>query len=75
VRVRGGMKIASVEPMEQLTKLGDTVNANPERTARVLAKSIYRELREGGLQHQSVLAVATELIALLAADVRSKEAD
>ena len=57
--------------MHDVTKLGDTVNANPERTARVLAKSIYKELREGGLEHPSVLAVATELIALLAADVRS----
>lgn len=61
--------------MEDVTKLGDTVNANPERTARVLAKSIYRELREGGLEHQSVLAVATELIALLAADVRGQAPD
>ena len=61
--------------MEDVTKLGDTVNANPERTARVLAKSIYRELRDGGLEHQSVLAVATELIALLAADVRGQASD
>jgi len=59
--------------MQDVTKWGGSVNAKPERTAKVLAKSIYKELREGGLERTSVLAVATELIALLAADARAAD--
>jgi hypothetical protein len=41
-----------------------------ERTARVLAKTLYRELRQNGLEERQVLAVTTELLALVARDLR-----
>lgn len=43
-----------------------------DRTAKVLAKTLYRELRHSGLEEREVLAVATELLGLVARDLRSR---
>jgi hypothetical protein len=42
------------------------------RQARILAKTVYRELREGGLGERDVMAIATELLALVTGDLRSR---
>lgn len=42
------------------------------RAARILAKSIYRELRATGFGEREVMAVASELISLVTADVRDE---
>ena len=41
-----------------------------QRSARVLAKTLYKELRQSGLEERAVLAVATELLGLIARDLR-----
>ena len=48
-------------------------NADPHdpRALRILAKTIYRELRGSGLGERDVMALASELLALVASDVRS----
>jgi hypothetical protein len=40
------------------------------RRPRILAKTIYRELRASGLEEREVLAIATAMLALVAADIR-----
>ncbi len=41
------------------------------RGTRILAKTIYRELRSAGLSEREVLAIATELLSQTAADLKS----
>ena len=43
------------------------------RAVRILARSIYRELRATGLSERDVMALAGELLALLATDVRGRK--
>jgi hypothetical protein len=52
--------------------LGATLRRSP-RGARILAKSIYRELRGSGLEERELLAIATQLIGLVAQDIRDGE--
>jgi hypothetical protein len=47
----------------------DLAKADP-RGHRILAKTIYRELRAAGMSERDVLAVATELLAQTAADLK-----
>ena len=41
------------------------------RGARILAKTIYRDLRAAGMCERDVVAIATELLAQTAADLKS----
>ncbi len=43
---------------------------NDPRAVRILAKSIYRELRATGLSERDVMALAGELLSLVTTDVR-----
>jgi hypothetical protein len=43
-----------------------------DRTARVLARTLYKELRQSGLDQRAVLAVATEMLGLVARDLRDR---
>ena len=42
------------------------------RAVRIVAKTIYRELRQSGLGHEQVMAVAGELLGLVTDEVRSR---
>src|SRR5262245_32125264 len=42
------------------------------RALRILAKSIYRELRQGGLLEEDVMSVAGELLSLVAGEVKDR---
>jgi len=44
---------------------------NP-RALRILAKSIYRELRQGGLAEEDVMAIAGDLLGLVAGEVKDR---
>lgn len=48
------------------------VDLHDPRTLRILAKSIYREFRENGLAEREVMAIASELLELVASDVRGQ---
>ena len=52
---------------------GETGGTRDARTLIILAKSIYRELRSSGFEARDVIALAGELLALVATDVRSPE--
>jgi hypothetical protein len=42
------------------------------RALRILAKSIYRELRQGGLAEEDVMSLAGELLSLVAGEVKDR---
>ncbi len=45
------------------------------RAVQIVAKSIYRELVDGGFGEQDVMALAGELLALVASGVRARRDD
>ncbi len=48
-----------------------TASSDP-RALRILAKTIYRELRSSGLAEQDVMSVAGELLSLVAGEVKDR---
>jgi hypothetical protein len=44
------------------------------RACRILAKTIYRELRQNGFDHKEIVAIAGDLISLVTADIRPDHA-
>lgn len=42
------------------------------RALRILAKSIYRELRQGGLAEEDVMTIAGDLLGLIAGEVKDR---
>jgi hypothetical protein len=63
------------------TRPGKSSNAPPAdlgqashdpRALRILAKTIYRELRQGGLQEEDVMSLAGELLALVTTEVKDR---
>ena len=55
------------------SKPADLANASHDpRALRILAKTIYRELRQGGLLEEDVMSVAGELLSLVTGEVRER---
>ncbi|MEO8797569.1 MAG: hypothetical protein ABI551_06770 [Polyangiaceae bacterium] len=52
----------------------DTQGARDPRALTILAKTIYRELRSSGYTARDVVALAGELVGMVATDVRGKSA-
>ena len=50
----------------------DTQGARDPRALAILAKTIYRELRGSGYTTRDVVALAGELVGMVATDVRGK---
>ena len=48
------------------------VDTQDPRALRILAKSIYRELRGNGLCERDMMALAGELLSLVTTDVRQQ---
>jgi hypothetical protein len=51
-------------------ELGDA--SHDPRALRILAKSIYRELRQGGLLEEDVMSIAGELLSLVAGEMKDR---
>jgi len=49
-----------------------TSDPHDPRAVRILAKSVYRELRATGLSERDVMSFAGELLALVTSDVKSQ---
>ena len=47
----------------------------PQRTISILAKSVFRELKEGGSSRNDMLALATDLLVLVGPGIRNGDAD
>jgi hypothetical protein len=43
-----------------------------ERALKILAKSLYRDLRQNGYEPKQIIAVASELVGLVAADIKEE---
>lgn len=54
--------------------LNTDLRTKDPRAARILAKSIYRELTAQGYDDKQIVALATELIAEVTASVSTKDA-
>jgi hypothetical protein len=55
-----------------MTEMIQTITQSKDpRTLRILAKSIYRELRDNGLREQDVMSLAGELLELVTDDVKN----
>ena len=50
----------------------DTRGARDPRALAILAKTIYRELRTSGYAEQDVMTLASELLGLVATDVKTR---
>jgi hypothetical protein len=50
----------------------DTRGARDPRALAILAKTIYRELRASGYEERDVMALAGELLGIVASEVRDK---
>jgi hypothetical protein len=44
------------------------------RSLRILAKTIYRELRQSGVREEDMIAIAGELVSLVATEMRERRA-
>ena len=52
--------------------------ANPQqgpRALRILAKSVFRELKSSGYSRSDIVAFATEMLSLVSSDLREGTAD
>lgn len=56
------------EALEAARRSGDS------KAVAILAKNIYREFRAGGFNERDVMALAGELLELVASDVRNERA-
>ena len=45
----------------------------PDKSVKILAKSLFRELRTNGYDDRHIVALSTELISLLTVDIREDE--
>jgi hypothetical protein len=50
---------------------GETQGAREPRTLAILAKTIYRELRNSGFEARDVMALAGELLSQVTSEVRA----
>lgn len=55
--------------------LDESIKPQDPRALRILAKTIYRELRAGGYAERHVMALASELLGIVAADMRGRRKD
>lgn len=45
-------------------------NADESRAVRILAKSVFRELKTAGHSRSDIVAFATEMLSLVSSDIR-----
>lgn len=45
----------------------------PEKSVKILAKSLFRELRSNGYDDRQIVALSTELIGLLTTDIKEED--
>ena len=47
-----------------------SANAGEPRALRILAKSVFRELKTSGYDRSDIVAFATEMLSLVSSDIR-----
>jgi hypothetical protein len=59
---------------ETIEREGTAGRGEREKQVKILAKSIYRELKSNGYGHREIVALSTELLELLTNDFRPESA-
>ena len=67
-----GAFVEDSERFSMALPFDDTQGARDPRALAILAKTIYRELRGSGYTTRDVVALAGELVGMVATDVRGK---
>jgi hypothetical protein len=52
------------------TRVTEPAVPNRERALKILSKSLYRELRQNGYEPKQIVALATEIVALVTSDMK-----
>jgi hypothetical protein len=52
------------------TRVAAPAVPNRERALKILSKSLYRELRQNGYEPKQIVALATEIVALVTSDMK-----
>ncbi len=68
------MRPAPMAIPHDIQSLTETPAPRDPRALAILAKTIYRELRQSGLGEEEVMSVAGELLSLVATDVKGRRA-
>lgn len=63
--------MAQVAAAAETARPADLLKA-PDRSVKILAKSLFRELRTNGYDDKQIVALSTELIGLLTVDLREE---
>ena len=58
------------QALATVTPSVESIAQNPDRLARIVGKTFYRELNQAGFSDESIIKVATEIISLLGQRVR-----
>ena len=53
--------------------LGQSQPAGKERAVKILAKSIYKELRQNGYDPKQIVALSSELISLVTTEIKDDD--
>jgi hypothetical protein len=65
--------ISEVPTMPQLLERNSSPAAGGERAVRILAKTLFRQLRESGFDNRDILSLSTELVGLITSDLRPSD--
>ena len=64
--------MAQVAAAVETARPADLLKA-PDRSVKILAKSLFRELRSNGYEDRQIVALSTELIGLLTTEMKQDE--
>jgi hypothetical protein len=53
----------------------NAAQAGGDRAVRILAKSIFKQLKESGYENRDILSLSTELVGLITSDLRPGDDD
>ena len=73
-----GMRVVAtidseVPTMAQLlerARANDGSSQNLDKAVRILAKSLFRQLKDSGYEHRDILTLSSELVGLITTDLR-----
>ena len=72
-RVDGMIRAVAQGMKEVIRTLGSPADQPPDpRALKIVAKSIYRELSDGGFRDRDVMVLASELLDLVTSDLRAR---
>jgi hypothetical protein len=69
-----GTVLVSASPKQMALPFDPTPGLRDPRALAILAKTIYRELRASGYAEKDVMAVASELLGMVANEVQTRRA-